>query len=133
MSRLRRAAMQRVAFVGPALPLFGGLERRNRTTAELLEQRSLVSLRRLQVTQLDVAKPADLLRDGGEADREVVIVRRELRQQFFEHHFVVTHQRPLGLELLAVTEDIERRAAQTFQLRQQAERGEDPRAERDLP
>ena len=57
--------------------------------AELLEQRGLVGLGGLEVAHLDVAEAADLLRDGGEPDREVMVLGRELAENLLEHRLVV--------------------------------------------
>src|SRR5262249_19303057 len=54
------------------------LEQRRGAGAELLEQRRLVGLGGLEVAQLDVAEAADLLRDDGKTDRDVVVVGLEL-------------------------------------------------------
>src|SRR5262245_23168868 len=109
------------------------LEQRRRAGAELLEQRRFVGLGSLEVAQLDVAEAADLLRDGGEADRDVVVVGIELRQHLLEQRLVVAHDRALGPPLGRIAERIEGGAAQELEFRQQPEQRENPRTERHLP
>src|SRR5262245_43462359 len=109
------------------------LEQRRRAGAELLEQRRLVGLGGLEVAQLDVAEAANLLRDGGEANRDVVVVGIELRQDLLEQRLVVAHERALGPPLGRIAERIEGGAAQELEFRQQPEQRENPRTERHLP
>src|SRR2546423_1258457 len=116
-----------------ATRLFRRLEERRRSGAELLEQRGLVGLGGLQVAHLDVAEAADLFRDCGEADRDRVVLAVELRQHLLEQDLVVAHKRPLGPALERITEWIEGRAAQEFELRQQGEQRENPGTEGHLP
>src|SRR5262245_65843017 len=71
--------------------LFRRLEQRRGAGTELLEQRRLVGLGSLEVAQLDVAEAADLLRDGGKPDRDVVVAGIELRQHLLEERLVVAH------------------------------------------
>src|SRR5262249_6490648 len=111
---------------------FGRLEQGRRASAELLEQGSLVRLGCGEITHLDVAEPADFLRDRRKADRKVVVLRREPGQNLLEHGLVVGDQRPLGPALRAVTEDVEGSAAQAFELGEEPEESKDPRPERDL-
>ena len=85
-------------------------------------KRRLVRLGGDEMLLLDVAEAADFFRDRGKTDRDMMIVRRELRQHFVEHRFIVRDQLAFGAPLLRMAERIERRAAQELQFRQQPER-----------
>ena len=93
----------------PADPLYSAaLSRHRRAGAELLQQRRLVRLGRRKVPLLDVAEAADFFRDGGETDREMMIVRRQARQHLVDHRLVFVDQRALGAALERAAERIER-------------------------
>src|SRR5262249_31595920 len=113
--------------------LLRGLEEGRRAGAELVKQRRLVGLGGLEMAQLDVAEAADLLGDGGEADRNVVVVGIELAEHLLEQRLVVARERALGRALDRIAEGVERRAAQELEFRQGAEQREDPGTECHLP
>ena len=81
---------------------------------------------------LDVAEAADLFRDRGETDRDVVVLGRELGDEFVEQRLVVANKLPLGLALGGQAERIKRGAAQELELREQAECTEHPWTEAHL-
>src|SRR5215469_4392111 len=112
--------------------LFRGLKQRRTTGAELLEERSLVSLGRGKMALLDVTEAADLFRDDGKADGDRVILRRELGEHLFEHRLVVLDQLAFGTALERAAERIERRSAEEFELCQETERRHAPWAEAHL-
>src|SRR5579862_9949560 len=78
---------------------------------------------------LDVTETADLFRDRGERDRDVMVVRRQTRQNLVEHRLVVADQLALGTPFQRTSERIERRPAQALEFRQQPERRQYPGAE----
>src|SRR6202043_1428675 len=100
-----------------------------RAGAELLQERRFVGLGGSEMLLLDVTKTADFFRNDSEADREMMIVRRQSCQHFVEHRLVVADQLALGAPFQRAAERIERRSAQAFQLRQQPERREQPGTE----
>ena len=117
----------------PADPLYSAaLSSVRRGGAELLEQRRLIRLGDRKMPLLDVAETADFFRDGGKTDREMMIVRRQTRQHLVEHRLVFADQRALGAAFERAAKRIERGAAQEFQLRQYAERRQQPRPETHL-
>src|SRR5262245_32906906 len=79
-----------------------------------------------------MAEAADLVRNGDERDREMVVLRREAIEDLDEHRFVVGNQRALGAALLRIAERIEGSAAQALELRQKTKDGHHPGAERHL-
>src|SRR5262249_14188497 len=101
-------------------------EEGRRAGAELVEQRRLVGLGGLEMAQLDVAEAADLLGDGGEADRNVVVVGIELAEHLLEQRLVVAHERAFRAALDRIAERVQRGAAQELEFRQGAEQREDP-------
>src|SRR5262245_9716426 len=100
-----------------------------RPGAELVEQRGLVGLGGGEMAHLHMPEAADLLRDRREADREVMVLGRELAEHLVEHRFIVADELALGAALLGAAERIEAGAAQELELREQAEGAQHPRAE----
>ncbi len=80
----------------------------------MLEQSRFVGLGGGQEPLLDVAEAADLFRNGGKTDREVMVVRRQALEHFAEHRLVIADQLALGLALERTAERIEPGAAQEF-------------------
>src|SRR3984893_2107512 len=115
-----------------AMVLLGGPQERRWAGTELLEKRSLIRLRRLEVAHLDVPETPNFLRDRSEPNRDVVVVGLELRQHLIEHALIVAHEPALGPALLRVAEGVQCRSAQEFAARQQPEDRKDPRAEGEL-
>src|SRR5712671_4338992 len=109
-----------------------GLEQRRSAGAKLLQQRRFVGLGGREVALLDVAEAADFFRDSSEADRQVMVVGRELGEQLVEQRFIVAHQLPLDLALGRVTKWIKRGRAQELQLRHESKYREHPRPEADF-
>src|SRR5437899_12929231 len=97
--------------------LLCGLEILRRSRAEAVEQRGLVAARRLEVAHLDVAEAADLLRDGRDADREMMVRGAELAQQLGERRLVIGDELALGAPLGGIAERIEGGATQPFEPR----------------
>src|SRR6266550_563456 len=85
----RKFCDARIEVRGRAARLFGGLQVRRRSSAQLIEQRGFVGLGGGEVALLDVAEAADFFRDGGDADGEMVIGRVEPRQHLFERCHVI--------------------------------------------
>src|SRR5215831_20330715 len=83
----------------------GGVQQRRSAGAELIQQSPFIGLGGREVPHLDVAEAADLLRDGGEADRDVVVVGRESSENLGELRLIVGNQLALGPALLGVAED----------------------------
>src|SRR6185312_5958028 len=109
--------------------LFGGLEQHRAAGAQLLEQSRLVGLGGREMTLLDVSKAADFFRYGRQSDRDRMVLRRERPDDFVEHRLVIGNQLALGAALQGAAERIEWRAAQTLELREQAEHRQYPRPE----
>src|SRR3954453_13791687 len=82
--------------------------------------------------RLHMTEGADLFRNIGKTDRNVMIVGRKLAYDLFEQHFIVGDQLALSAPLLRITEDIERGAAQGLEFRQDTKRRENPRSKRHL-
>src|SRR5215468_8597794 len=93
------------------------LEQHRRARAELRKERRLLGLGGRERAHLDMAEAADLVRNGGQRDREMVVLRREPLENLAEHRLVVGNQRALGAALLRIAERIEGGAAQALELR----------------
>ncbi len=78
----KRSTLDRFPALSP--PSFRRLEQRRPAGADLLQQRRLLGLGCREVTQLDMAEAADFFRDGCQADREIMVVGREFRQQLIQ-------------------------------------------------
>src|SRR3954469_1330392 len=76
-----------------------------------------------------MSEAAYLFRQARERDCNRVVIRSELAQHPIQHRFVLANQPPLHRALGGVAEHIERRSAQSFELRQYAEGRDHPRAE----
>src|SRR5579872_336478 len=109
--------------------LFRGFQQRRFAGAELLKQGCFVGFCGSEMTLFDMTEAADFFRNGGKADGKVMIVRRKLCHNFLKHRLVVGDQPALGAALERPAERIERRSAQSFELRQRAKQRHDPRAE----
>src|SRR5262245_38421503 len=81
------------------------------------------------MARLDVAEAADLLRDGSEANRDGMVLGRQLLDDLTEQRLVIGDQLALGAALLRIAENVERGAAQEFESREHAERRQHPRTE----
>src|SRR3712207_9370243 len=75
---------------------------------------------------------ADLLRNAGEPDGRGMVARIELRHDLLDPSLELADELALGAALVGVTEDIERRAAQRLELRQNAHGFQHPRPEAHL-
>src|SRR5215813_4003041 len=84
---------------------FRRFHERREAGAKLLHQRGLVGFRSGKVAHLDVAKTAYLFRNGGEAYRDMMIVRREAAENLAEHRLIICDQLALGAALGGVAED----------------------------
>src|SRR6185437_3504912 len=107
-----------------------GRLRLRRRSAEALEQPGFARLRFGEMPLLHVPVAANVLRNRREADRELVVVRRKLRQQLVDQRFVLADQRAFALALVGLSEDVERTAAETTHLREHAKRRQHPRSVR---
>src|SRR3954463_432557 len=86
-----------------------------------------------QMSFLDVAVAADLLRQRSDLDGERVVFVIQRSEKRLDGAEVLLDQLALALALGRVAEHIERGAAETFELREQLERAEHPRAVLALP
>ena len=75
-----------------------------------------------------MAETTDLERQRCELDSSCVTISRQSVENLLEHSFVFADQPPLGAPFLAVAENVEPRAAQAAQLREDAKCVEHPRA-----
>src|SRR5262249_6264514 len=105
------------------------LSHRGATRAELVEQRRLLGLGGGEMARLDVAVAADFLRNAGQSHREVMILRRQRRQNLLQHRLIIGNELALGAALGRVAERIEPGAAQEFEARERAVGRHHPRAE----
>src|SRR5581483_3078293 len=96
-----------------------GLEQPRSAGAELLEECRLVGLRGGEMALLDVTEAADLFRDHGEADREMVVLRRELGEHLVEHRLVALDELAFRAPLERAAERVECSSAQELELCQQ--------------
>src|ERR1700732_211828 len=103
-----------------AIVLLGGPQERRGAGTELLEKRSLIRLRRLEVAHLDVPETPNFLRDRSEPNRDVVVVGLELRQHLIEHALIVAHEPALGSPCSLVRAAAARDARQSADARRQA-------------
>src|SRR5262245_60733848 len=94
------------------------LHQYRRAGAELRQERRLLGLGGRERAHLDMAEAADLIRNGGERDREMVVLGREPIEDLGQHRLVVGNQRTLGTTFLRIAERIEGAAAQALELRQ---------------
>src|SRR5580704_4133663 len=76
-----------------------------------------------------MTEAANLLRQRSDLDGERVVCGIELRGELAQRRLVVRNQAPFHATLLRAPEEVERRAAQAAQPRQQLEGGKYPRTE----
>src|SRR5215470_12146833 len=79
-----------------------------------------------------MAEAADFLRNGGEAYREMMVLRGQMGEDLIQHSPIIGDQLALGAAFERIAERIEARAAQEFHLRQQPKSWKHPRAETHL-
>src|SRR3989454_10970563 len=112
-----------------ALPI----SRRGARRSECGDQFGFLFLRLAQMAPLDVAEAADVLGYACDLRRELLVLAVQLLEQLGDGRLVLADQPPFGLALLAHPEEVERRAAQALQFRENAERRHHPGAELRLP
>src|SRR6516162_4019537 len=96
--------------------------------AEQGEQLALARLGLFDVAGLDVPETLDLFRQARDLYRERVVLPIKVPRELAQNPFILGDELPLAAPLCGVTENVERRAAQTAQARDQFEKLEHPRA-----
>src|SRR5256885_9109413 len=107
--------------------------RRRAGRAECGEQSGFLLLRLVQMASLDVAEAADVLGYARDLRGEISVLAVQVLEQLGDGRLVLGDQAPFGLALRAHAEDIEGRAAQALQFRENAERRHHPGPELRLP
>src|SRR6266566_1988122 len=107
--------------------------RRGARRAERGEQPGFLLLRLVQMATLDMTEAADVFGYARDLHGELSVLAVQVLEQLGDGRLVLADQPSFGLALPAHPEDIERRAAQALQFRQNAERGHHPGSELRLP
>src|ERR1700694_2962275 len=105
----------------------------NGGSAKSREQRVALLPRGDDIFHLDMAEAADLLRQRSDLHGSRVVLRRQPLQELLHRVLVLADQRALGAALFGVAENVERSAAETFEIFQQLEDLQHPGPEADFP
>src|SRR5436309_13657566 len=97
-----------------------------RLAAEFRQEIRFFCLRRNEMARLHMAEAADLFRDAGQRHGDCMLLRRKSVKDFLDHRLIVRNELAFGAALFAVAENVERRAAQELEARQQSKCLEHP-------